>query len=220
MAPGRLRTRVVRVPVRASVDVPPSSIAALKELTSARVLDEAADLLVDEAVDVIGYASTSSGYAIGLDAERAMLSRLERRLHLPAVGICASAVLALQTLGIERIALVHPPWFDAELNRLGAKFYESAGFLVVGAASAELSLDPAAIEPMDVVDWTRSHVADEAEGIFIGGNGFRAARAIDGLEAALGRPVLESNQVLLWKLLGRFGTAPSIAGFGRLLAGS
>jgi maleate isomerase len=190
----------------------------LKELTSARVLDEAADVLVDEAVDVIGYASTSSGYAIGLDAESAMLSRLERRLHVPAVGTCASAVLALQMLGIERIALVHPPWFDAELNRLGTSFFEGAGFRVGGAASAELSLDPAAIEPMDVVDWARKHVEDDAEGIFIGGNGFRAAKAVERLEAALERPVLESNQVLLWNLLVRSGATFSLAGFGRLLA--
>jgi maleate isomerase len=147
-----------------------------------------------------------------------MLSWLERRLHAPAVGTCASAVLALQTLGLERIALVHPPWFDAELNRLGVKFFESAGFRVVSAASAELSLDPVAIEPMGVFDWTRSHVADDAEGIFIGGNGFRAARAIERLEAALERPVLESNQVLLWSLLGRSGATLSIAGFGRLFA--
>jgi maleate isomerase len=190
----------------------------LKELTSARFLDEAADVLFDEAVDVIGYASTSSGYAIGLDAESAMLSRLERRLRVPTIGTCASAVLALQTLGVECIALAHPPWFDAELNRLGVSFFERAGFRVVSAASAELSLDPTAIEPMDVFDWTRSHVADDAEAIFIGGNGFRAASAIDRLEAALERSVLESNQVLLWNLLGRSAARFSLKGFGRLLA--
>jgi hypothetical protein len=61
MAPGVLRTRVVRVPVRASVGAPPSSISALKELTYARVLDEAVDVLAGAALDGIGYASTSSG---------------------------------------------------------------------------------------------------------------------------------------------------------------
>jgi maleate isomerase len=61
-------------------------------------------------------------------------------------------VLAFQTLGVERIALVHPPWFDTELNRLGTAFFESKGFRVVSAASAELSQDPAEIEPIGVFE--------------------------------------------------------------------
>jgi maleate isomerase len=190
----------------------------LRELTSSRFLDEAADVLGDEALDLIGYASTSSGYAIGFEAERAILSRLERRMRVPAVGTCVSAVLAFRKLGVERIALLHPPWFDAELNRLGVSFFESKGFQVVSAASAGLSQNPAAIEPTSVVDWTCRHIAQDAEGIFIGGNGFRAAGAIERLEAMLERPVLESNQVLLWALLDRAGATISLRGFGRLLA--
>jgi maleate isomerase len=222
MAPGRLTTRVVQVPVRASdastLGAAPSSTAALRELTSSRVLDEAADTLAEESLDVVGYASTSSAYAIGFDAEAALLSRLAGRLRVPAVGTCASAVLAFQTLGVEQIALVHPPWFDDELNRLGASFFASKGFRVVTAASAELSLDPVEIEPIGVFEWTRTHIEDDAEAIFIGGNGFRAARAVERLEAALARPVLESNQVLLWNLLGRSGATFSVRGFGRLFA--
>jgi maleate isomerase len=221
-APGRLTTRVVRVPVRASdastLGGPPASTAALRELTSSRFLDEAADALAEEPLDVLGYASTSSAYAIGFDAETAMLSRLAARLRLPTVGTCASAVLAFETLGIERIALVHPPWFDDELNLLGAAFFESRGLRVVSAASAELSQDPAEIEPHGVVEWTRTRVGDNADGIFIGGNGFRAARAIEPLEAALGRPVLESNQVLLWNPLGRARATFSVRHFGRVFA--
>jgi maleate isomerase len=113
MAPGRLATRVVRVPVRASgastLVGPPASTAALSELTSSRFLDEAADVLAEESLDVLGYASTSSAYAIGFDAETAMLSRLAARLRIPAVGTCASAVLAFEMLSIERIALVTHP---------------------------------------------------------------------------------------------------------------
>jgi maleate isomerase len=169
-------------------------------------------------LNVVAYASTTSAYAIGFDAETATLSRLAARLGVPVVGTCASAVLAFQTLGVERIALVHPPWFDTELNRLGTAFFESKGFRVVSAASAELSHDPAEIEPIGVFEWTRIHIEDDAEVIFIGGNGFRAARAIERLESVLARPVLESNQVLLWNLLARSGSTVSVRGFGRLLA--
>jgi maleate isomerase len=59
---------------------------------------------------------------------------------------------------------------------------------------------------------------DEAQGVFIGGNGFRAAGAIDALEHAIGRPVLTSNQVLLWSLLACAEATFEVTGYGRLFA--
>jgi maleate cis-trans isomerase len=40
--------------------------------------------------------------------------------------------------------------------------------------------------------------------------------AIEPLEAAIGRPVLTSNQVLLWNLLARVGASFEINGLGQL----
>jgi maleate isomerase len=126
-------------------------------------------------------------------------------------------VLALRLLKIEQIALVHPPWFDGELNALGASYFRSQGFHIVTSASAELSRDPRQIEPAAVFEWTSRHVPAAAEAVFIGGNGFRAARAIEALEGALGRPVLESNQVLLWNLLAHTHASITIRGYGSCL---
>jgi maleate isomerase len=109
--------------------------------------------------------------------------RDRRRIRLvgtPVAATCASAVLALRVLGVERIPLVDPPWFDSELNELGAAYFQSAGFDVVSSTSAALSRDADRIEPAAVHEWTSGHVSDDADGVFIGGNGFRAARAIAG----------------------------------------
>jgi maleate isomerase len=86
------------------------------------------------------------------------------------------------------------------------------------SASADLPSDPNRIEPDDVLEWTAQNVGEDAEVVFIGGNGFRAARAIEPLERRLGRPVLESNHVLLWNLLARTGAAVPIDGYGQLFA--
>jgi hypothetical protein len=110
------------------------------------------------------------------------------------------------------------PWFDSELNELGAAYFRSQGFDIVSSASAELSRDPRRIEPAPVYAWTARHVGEETEGVFIGGNWFRAAQVIEQLEAAIGRPVLASNQVLLWSLLVQAGCAVEITGYGRLFA--
>ena len=221
MAPG-ITIRVVRIRPKVgaagTAGDSPTSPAGLRALTATPVLDEAVELVVTKPTDAIAYASTSSAYAIGFDDEVAMLARLSRRTGIPVVGTCASAVRALGLLDARRIALMHPPWFDEELNELGASYFRSEGFEVVSSASAELASDPDQIEPAAVVEWGSRHVPDRAEAVFIGGNGFRAAAAIDALEQRTGRPVLESNQLLLWEILAQTGSRLRVRGFGRVFA--
>jgi hypothetical protein len=61
-------------------------------------------------------------------------------------------------------------------------------------------------------------VSDDVDAIFIGGNGFRAAGATAGLEAAIDRPVVTSNQMLLWSLLAQAGATFAVSGYGRLFS--
>jgi maleate isomerase len=153
MAPGRVLTNVARV-----ADPPPTSARDLRALMRSGALDEAAEQLTIEPVDAIALASTSAAYATGVDEERATLSRLEERAGVPVVPTCASAVLPFRLLGGERIALVHPPWFSDELNRLGAAYFQSLGLNVVMSASADLPSDPNRIEPDDVLEWAAQNV--------------------------------------------------------------
>jgi maleate isomerase len=220
MAPGRLATRVVRITDTADAGGggAPVSAVALKPLTSAPFLDRAAGQLVKDPVDVIGYASTTSAYTVGFDGETAMALRLSQLTGRPVAATCTSAVHALHVLQAERVALIGAPWFAPEFNELGAAYFAQQGFDVVSSTSAELSPDPRAVEPAAVCQWASRHVADAAQAVFIGGNGFRATGAIEALETAIGRPVLTSNQVLLWQLLGQADDTFEINGYGRLFA--
>ena len=106
------------------------------------------------------FASTSSAYAIGFDDEVAMLARLSRRTGTPVVGTCL--VRALRLLDARRIALMHPPWFDEELND---HVLRSHGFEVVGSASAEARSRSDQIEPAAVVEWGCRHVQTGESGL-------------------------------------------------------
>ena len=221
MAPGRITTRVARIPVdtaAADVMAGPLTAVAARTLTASPHLDRAAEDLAADAVEVIGLASTSSAYLIGFDAEARMVARISRHAGVPAAATCASALLALRVLAAARIALIHPPWFDEEINRLGAAYFRSQGVQVVSVASADLPLDPGRIESTAVYEWTSRHVLADADAIFLGGNGFLASGAIEALEVTLGRPVLTANQVLLWALLGQSGATFEVNGYGRLFS--
>ena len=215
MAGAEIVTAVARIPAvggtTAAPGTAPTSQAGLRALADPALLDAAAASLGGPgAVEAIGYASTTTAYVIGHTAERALMAGLADQCALPVLGTSAAAVTALGVLGVDRVELVHPPWFDDEMHQLGATYFRDVGLDVLASRSAELPEDPRRIDPEEVVAWVVQHVSDRAQAVFLGGNGFRVAAAIEQLEAALGRPVLTANQVLLWAVLGALGAGISV----------
>jgi maleate isomerase len=180
-------------------------------------VDEAVELLAAAPVSAIGYGFTSSAYVIGADGEASMVSRLrERAGGIPVVASTAASVQALRAVRAERIALVVPPWFDAELAALGADYFRQQDFDVRFCASAGMPSDQRAIEPGALKAWIRSNIPEDADAICIGGNGFRAVGAIEAIENDLHRPVVTANQALLWSLLAAAEPSLRTEGYGQL----
>ena len=181
-------------------------------------VDSAVQLLAAAPVHVIGFGFTSSAYVSGRDGEASMLDRLRGQARgIPVVATCTAIVDAVRSLSGQRISLVSPPWFDAQLTALGADYFKSAGFDVVAAASCDLPSDQKAITPESLHAWVMEHTPDAADVIVIGGNGFRAVGTIETLERDLGRPVVTANQALLWSSLVAAGSDLKIDHYGTLL---
>jgi maleate isomerase len=191
-------------------------VSRTSEATPA-ALDQAVSALPRAELDVLVLASSGTGYALGHDNEAALVRRLSERWGLPVCSTSRSAVAALRAHHIKRISLIHPPWFGSALNDLGADYFRSQGFEVIEALLADLSNNPDHIDPPAVVDWIADHLSPHADAAVIGGNGFRAAQAIQPLENRTGRLVLESNQVLLNSILNTTDTVLPITDYGRLL---
>src|SRR5215212_1097921 len=95
-------------------------------------VDDAVEQLVALAPRAILFAFTSSSYALGAGSDDAVRARLESRSRkVPVLLTCPAATEALRLLGVRRVALVHPPWFRAELNEQGQAYFTSQGFDVV-----------------------------------------------------------------------------------------
>jgi len=222
MAPETVTIHATRVPfggMAAGGEMEPTiSISEVRNFADPPRIDEAAELLAAAPIDAIGCGFTASAYALGADGEAAMLTRLEGRSEgIPVTATASAAAAALRRVGVDRVALVHPPWFDTELSLLGSAYFESHGFKVVMSASAELPSEQRLIEPAPLFEWVRANTPDAAEGVFIGGNGLRSVGVIQALEADQGRPVVTANQALLWRLLGLAGSEAVVRGYGRLL---
>ena len=128
-----------------------------------------------------------------------------------SAGAAADAVRAC---GAHRLVLVHPPWFDEEIDRMGVGYFRDQGFDVTLLKATGLSRDPSRVHTEGITDWVSRHLGDGDEALFMAGNGFRAARAVSELEQRTGRLVLQANQVLLWSIIAATHAPLTIKGWG------
>jgi maleate isomerase len=191
LSEGRVRTVVVRA----------GSSTQLSASTKQPALQEAASIFRSSAVDAVVHASTTTGYLIGADKEALLVDELARLCGVPAFASCAAAVSALRAGGAERIQLVHPPWFTDGFDVLGVEYFQAHDLHAVATRARELPNDPALIEPHHVIDWLDRHQQDKTDGIYLAGNGFRTAAAVDELKQRTGKVVVSANGALLEAVL-------------------
>jgi maleate isomerase len=190
--------------------------------------DDATTLLAALPMQAIVFAFTTTSYILGQRGEQALKARLESRSNgIPVVLPCPAAVAAFRTLGVRRIAVIHPPWFTDDEQQLGITYFQNQGFDVVYARQMRLRglsiakpTDPlrkfTELYPAELYAFARTEVPAAAEAVLFSGNGFRAIGMIAVLEEDLGRPVLTANQVAFWYALRQAGVREPVNGYGRV----
>jgi len=220
MSQGRVAVAVARIQARqlagGANSTGPTTAQALRALALPAAVDDAAARFSDGSVDVVAHASTTTGYALGARSEAALIQRLATQCGVPVVGSAGAAADALHACGARRLVLIHPPWFDDEMDRLGVGYFRDEGFKVTLLRASGLPRDPSSTHTEGIVDWVSRHLGDGDEALFLAGNGFRATRAVAELEQRTNRLVLQANQVLLWSILAVTHVPLTIEGCGRL----
>jgi maleate isomerase len=221
LAPDGVSIHAARVPFGGykpgGVMDPTIAASHVRAFADPPAVDDAAAMLAMAPLHAIVFAFTSSSYMRGAADDAALRSRLETRTRgVPVIIPCAAAVAALGALSARRVALISPPWFSAEMDQQGVKYFRSQGLEVVYSGPAGLPSDQQAIEPEQLYSWVCSHVPASADSVFVGGNGFRSIGVIQALEDQLRRPVLTANQVAFWSALRACGARAQVTSYGRI----
>ena len=194
----------------------PDSITVDSLLHHADDLARAAEtLLPDGSLDVICYACTSGSLVVG---EEKVFEELRKGAPTAQTTSLITAVLnALRTMGAKRVA-VATPYLD-EINRREADYMSAAGFTVTNILGLNLEKDSDMIrvEPEFLSDFAASVDTPDADTLFISCGALRSLDIIDELEQKIGKPVICSNQAMMWDALRRAGIVDRINGYGSLL---
>jgi len=169
-------------------------------------LDQQLQMLIDARVDVIAYACTSATLSDGPDFDREFCEEIQRKSGRPAVTAAGALVDAIHALGLKRVAFTSP--YVKTLADESVNFIQQCGIEVVHQLGFEQDLDSlqqGALTPNDAYDMALKADHVDAEGIVISCTDYRALEAVPAIEKLLQKPVVTSNQALMYasiKLLG------------------
>ncbi len=195
----------------------PDSITSATLAAQADLLaDAAASLLPDGSLGVVCYACTSGSLVIGEARVRAELNR--GAPNATATSIISGVIRALRTLGARRIT-VATPYLD-EINAREACYLEQAGFEVadIQGLNLERDSDMVRVAPDYIAEFAAGVDRPDADALFVSCGALRTLDVLEALERRVGKPVVASNQAMIWDCLRLAGIEDRVEGYGTLLA--
>lgn len=174
----------------------------------------ASGLLPGYGVDVVIYGCTSGTAAIGGD-------ELQRLIQIAQPGVpCTNPILAaseaLRAFNARKISILTP--YTEDVNAAVKDSFGAEGFDILNIDGFGLEDD---IEmtglPLSAIAEAAMQICDpDAEALFISCTAIRSALVVAELEQKLGKPVVTSNQALVWHCLKLMNNSSKVKGFGQL----
>jgi maleate isomerase len=192
----------------------PVAIANLRAMAG-DVTRAARGILPGNRIDAMVFGCTSGTIAIG-EAEVTRLIQAARP-DVPCTNPIAATLAALAILGAQRISVLTP--YTVPVNQAIAAYLCAMGLEVLSIAGFDLDQDDdmTAVTPAATVAAAIEACHPASDVLFVSCTALRVAEVLGEIELRLGKPVVASNQALLWHALRLIGNDDPIAGFGLLL---
>jgi maleate isomerase len=164
-------------------------------------VEEATRALVDARCDVVAFHCTANSMEGGSDGEQQILATLARAGAPQATTTITAIQRAFDALGAKRIVLITP--YSAGTTEHEAEFLRQAGYDVLSAQGFALAGSDAycATPPQFWRDRAIEAARPDADAYLISCANISVFGVIRELEARLERPLVTSNQAVIWDAL-------------------
>jgi maleate cis-trans isomerase len=155
----------------------------------------------------------------GADGESRIINLIRKTTGIEALSTSSLVNDALRAMGITKLVVLSPYQSNANV----VSYLTAAGFTVVKdlALRCSTAADFETITPERWLELARENDTPEADGIFLSCTNTTQIEAVAAIEQALGKPVVNSNQAVLWgclkRLKARLGKLPEMPELGRLM---
>ena len=156
----------------------------------------------------------------GPQGEGRILDIVREATGIEAVATSRLVLEALQALGLRKLVAAQPLQEQPGGDRLSAR--RPALPWSTTWRSRRKPLEFATVTPREWAELARQHDRPDADGIFLSCTNTTQIEAIADIERALGKPVVNSNQAVLWGCVKRLQAArsaplPPMPQLGRLM---
>ncbi|MZR31655.1 ectoine utilization protein EutA [Sneathiella litorea] len=191
----------------------PTTPESLKR-TGPRITEAASLILPDEQIDVIAYGCTAATVVLG---DKTVADCIQKaKPGSKCVTPTSAAFAAFEALGVKKVSVLTPysPLVTEELTA----YFTSNGLDVVNWNCFGLDDDRnmARVSHSSIIASSAETIDEDADALFISCTAVRAAVCVDEIERITGKPVVTSNQAVVWRSLRLAGITRKIPGYGRL----
>jgi maleate cis-trans isomerase len=180
----------------------------------------AARLLSDCHPNVIVFHCTDTSMTQGPQGEGKILDIVKEATGIDAMATSRLVLEALQALGMKKVVLLTP----YKTNKNVIDYLTAAGVTVLRDVAMKLEAkDFGSVTPAQWAQMAKELDGPDSDGTFLSCTNTTQIEAIADIERALGKPVVNSNQAVLWgclrKLRGPLSPLPAMPQLGRLMQG-
>jgi len=169
-------------------------------------------------LDAMIYGCTSGTVANGA-------KRIEQLVQqscpgVPVTNPVSAALAAFAHLGAKRVSILTP--YTEDVNLEMAAYFTDHGIKVINIVGLgyDSDIDMTGIPPREIAQVATKVCDDRADLLFISCTAIRASLVIEKIEQTIAKPVVTSNQALVWHSLKLVGYTQSIEGYGSLFQDS
>ena len=181
---------------------------------SDKVTEVTNNILPNENIDCIVYGCTSGTIAVGYDTieEKVKAAKPNAKLTTPS----SAAIKALKKLNVKKLSIFTP--YSKILNDEVVEYFSKEGFNITSNNYLDIAADYdiGKVDQKFLYDILSKIDMNDADALFISCTALPVLNIIDNLEKKLNKPVLSSNQTLIWDSLESIGKNNNVIGFGKL----
>jgi maleate cis-trans isomerase len=186
-------------------------------------IQRASGALADAKCDIIVFHCTGHAMEEGPEGDARTRALIKNATGIEAISTASAIQEALSALKLKRLILMTP--YEQDTNDHEIDYLRQIGIAVVHDVALALpgSDQYLAQPPERWVELAAEHARADADGYFLSCTNTTQIEAIEPIERTLGKPVVNSNQAVLWacmkRLRSKLGRGEPAPGLGRLLAG-
>ncbi len=181
-------------------------------------LDEPLNLLMGVKPDVVFYGCTSATLTHGPEFDHLLAQKIKSQSGAETVTAAGALLNALTTFQADQIGFASP--YVEAINDMAIGFLAKSGVTTVARSELDVVLDnkgQGALEPDAVFELGLKADHPQAQVLVLSCTDMRSVEVIARLEAAVKKPVITSNQAMLYQALQLLDYNEPITGFGKLL---